>query len=268
MSLPVPYTVGESVSYTVGESLPIPYTVGESLPVPYTVGESVLYIVDESLPVPYTVGESVPYTVGECLSHTLLVSLCLSHTLLVSLCLSHTLLVSLCLSTGEWNQLPDMLHQETAPAVTQHRGNIYVFKNYAQVFHISSSTWTFLELSPPVPGLPLFAHPHPTTTNGILVSCFNSQSLWLVDVDRLQRQLVLNFQTEGGGGVFHRGHVFHFQLHDAEFGVSRGTQVESYSTADMSWSVTGVLPCTVFSSHFVTVPRFPRYTPSSQNQLC
>ena len=258
MSLPVPYTVGESVSYTVGESLPIPYTVGESLPVPYTVGESVLYIVDESLPVPYTVGESVPYTVGECLSHTLL----------VSLCLSHTLLVSLCLSTGEWNQLPDMLHQETAPAVTQHRGNIYVFKNYAQVFHISSSTWTFLELSPPVPGLPLFAHPHPTTTNGILVSCFNSQSLWLVDVDRLQRQLVLNFQTEGGGGVFHRGHVFHFQLHDAEFGVSRGTQVESYSTADMSWSVTGVLPCTVFSSHFVTVPRFPRYTPSSQNQLC
>ena len=234
------------------------HTLLVSLCPSHTLLVSLSHILLVSLPIPYTVGESVSYTVGESQSHTLL----------VSLCLSHTLLASLCLSTGEWNQLPDMLHQETAPAVTQHRGNIYVFKNYAQVFHIRTSTWTFLELSPPVPGLPLFAHPHPTTTNGILVSCFNSQSLWLVDVDRLQRQLVLNFQTEGGGGVFHRGRVFHFQLHDAEFGVSRDTQVESYSTADMSWSVTGVLPCTVFSSHFVTVPRFPRYTPSSQNQLC
>ena len=206
--------------------------------------------------------------VNTSLSRTLLVNTCLTHTLLMNTCLTHTLLVNTSLSPGKWSQLPDMLYQETAPAVTQHRSNIYVFKNYAQVFHIPTNSWSFLELTPPVPGLPLFTHPDPTTTSGIFVSCFNSESLWLVDAGRRQSQLVVNFQKEGGGGVFHRGRVFHFQLHDFEFGMSKDMQVECYSTLEASQSVAGVLPGAVLSAHFVTVPHFPRYTPSSKNQLC
>ena len=206
--------------------------------------------------------------VNTSLLHTLLMTTSLTHKLSMNTSLTHTLLVNTSLSPGKWSQLPDMLYQETAPAVTQHRSNIYVFKNYAQVFHIPTNSWSFLELTPPVPGLPLFTHPDPTTTSGIFVSCFNSESLWLVDAGRRQSQLVVNFQKEGGGGVFHRGRVFHFQLHDFEFGMSKDMQVECYSTLEASQSVAGVLPGAVLSAHFVTVPHFPRYTPSSKNQLC
>ncbi|KAK7101158.1 kelch-like protein 18 [Littorina saxatilis] len=167
--------------------------------------------------------------------------------------------------TDEWSVLPQMLHQETAPAVTEHRGNIYVFKNYAQVFNIATSSWSFLKLSPPVPGLPIFAHSDPNS-NGIFVTCFLSESLWFVDLDRKQSQNLVNFEMQGGGGVFCQGRLYHFQL--VECDNNESTEVECYNTAEMARSVTGMLHRAFLTSNFVTVPRFPDFQPSSNKQLC
>ena len=179
---------------------------------------------------------------------------------------------------GAWQNLPEMLYHETSPAVTEHKGNIYVFKNYAQVFHIATSSWTFLELYPPVPGLPIYAHPKPDT-NGIFVSCFNSVSLWIVDLEKQLSQKAVYFDKEGGGGVLCKRCFYHFQLRESD--LAEGTQVECFSfpeaspgtseaqtVPETSRSIVGVLAGAVLTSHFVTVPGFPQYTPSSSKQLC
>ncbi|XP_076463264.1 kelch-like protein 38 [Babylonia areolata] len=171
--------------------------------------------------------------------------------------------------TKEWEALPDLLYQETSPAATVHRDCIYVFKNYVQVLDLSTLTWTYLQLTGPIPGLPLYAHPHPdpAATNAIFISCFNSESLWLVNLDRLESQQVTKFQKEGGGGVLCQGLFYHFQLNDARL-IGSNTLVEGYRIDSGQREVKATLCKAMLTSNFVTVPRFPRYTPSSKKHFC
>lgn len=87
---------------------------------------------------------------------------------------------------GEWTSYPDMLQAETSPASVECRGRIYVFKNYVQVFDLALHTWSYLELSPGIPGHPLCTHPDPEGRS-IYVSCLGAKSLWQVSGIRLHR---------------------------------------------------------------------------------
>lgn len=166
----------------------------------------------------------------------------------------------------EWTKHPDMLHQETAPAVTQHNGCIYVFKNCFQMYTIARQTWSYLQLYPSgsVPGLPVYAHMN-GDGRSIFVSCFNSETLWQVDMVQLKCQRLCDFENEGGGAVRCNDRVFHFQLYD---GHGAETEVECYLVEDKRRHRVGALQRAVMTSQFVTIPYFPDFTPSSSQQLC
>jgi hypothetical protein len=155
-----------------------------------------------------------------------------------------------------------MLYQETSPAVTVHKDCVYVLKNYAQYLNTLTWTWSFLELKPHIPGLPLFAHGDPLN-NGLFVSCFNSESLWFVDLETRKVQEVARFDCEGGAGVYFQGQILHFQLCESGTRV----QVESYHVAESVRRVVGMVDGAVLTHHFVTVPKFPKFQPSTSNLL-
>ncbi|KAL8598603.1 hypothetical protein ACOMHN_013486 [Nucella lapillus] len=168
--------------------------------------------------------------------------------------------------TKEWRTLPDMLHQETSPAVMEHRGVIYVLKNYTQVFDIATSTWSFVRLPPPVPGLPVCAYPHPDPhNNSIFISCFNSESLWVVNRDKKESKLATKFKREGRVGVLCGGRFYHFEVNDPR--TESDTHVECYDVEGGCVEQTGVLTRTMVTANFVVVPHFPRYAPSTAREF-
>lgn len=152
-----------------------------------------------------------------------------------------------------------MLQAETSPAVAVFDGRLYVFKNCPQMYDINLQSWSYLELSPSVPGLPVYAH-FDTDGKSIFVSCFNSETLWQVDLERRKCLRVCDFNKEGGGCIHHHNRLFHFQLGERHGGE---VCVECYDLEERRQKMTGQLQRTVLTSHFVTVPYFPQYLPST-----
>lgn len=85
-----------------------------------------------------------------------------------------------------------------------------------------------------------------------------------LDLQDLKIHHVCDFLNEGSGGIYRQGCMLHFSMPDNRDNAE--VTIECHNFKESRSHIIGTLHNALLMRHFVTVPCFPQFTPSSNHK--